>query len=117
MIPLTDVREPADSSLAYVRLVHASPAPAADPVDIYVVAAGDQVTGEPLLNDVAFTQDSGYLDVPEATYDVVIAADGTNSPAVLGTDGLELAAGSVETFLAIGAGVEPLESVRLVDKR
>ena len=92
MIPLTDVREPADSSLAYVRLVHASPAPAADPVDIYVVAAGDPVTGEPLLNDVAFTQDSGYLDVPEATYDVVI-------------------------FLAIGAGVEPLESVRLVDKR
>jgi hypothetical protein len=117
LIPLTDVREPADSSLAYVRLVHASPAPAADPVDIYVVAAGDPVTGEPLLNDVEFTQDSGYLDVPEATYDVVIAANGDTTAAVPGTEGLELAAGSITTALAIGADVGSLEPLLLDDKR
>jgi hypothetical protein len=117
LITLTDVREPLDSSQAYVRLVHASPAPAADPVDIYVVAAGDPVTGDPLLNDVAFTQDSGYLAVPGATYDVVIAADGTNVPAVPGTAGLELTAGSITTALAIGADVSSLAPLLLDDKR
>ena len=82
-----------------------------------MVAAGDPVTGDPLLNDVEYTQDSGYLDVPEATYDVVIAADGTNTPAVPGTSGLELAAGSITTALAIGADAGSLEPLLLDDKR
>lgn len=117
LITLTDVREPLDNTLAYVRLVHASSAPAADPVDIYVVAAGDAVTGEPLLNDVEFTQDSGYLDVAEGTYDVVIAADGAQTAAVPGTDGLQLAGGSITTALAIGADLGSLEPLLLDDKR
>jgi 2-keto-3-deoxy-6-phosphogluconate aldolase len=75
------------------------------------------VTGDPLLNDVAFTQDSGYLAVPGATYDVVIAADGTSTPAVPGTAGLELTAGSITTALAIGADVSSLAPLLLDDKR
>lgn len=118
LIVLTDVRQATDSTQAYVRLVHASAASAADPVDIYVAAAGGDISAvEPNFADVVIGQNTGYVALAPATYDVIIAADGTKTAAVPNTSGLAFAAGDVVTALAVGNSVSNLEPVILVDKR
>lgn len=118
LIVLTDTRKASDDTQAYVRLVHAAAASAADPVDIYVAAAGADISAaEPNFADVVIGQDTGYVALAPATYDVVIAADGTKTAAVPNTSGLAFNAGDVVTALAIGNSAGNLEPVILVDKR
>lgn len=117
LIVLADRRAPSDAAQADVRLVHAAAAPAAQPVDIYVLPAGDPVMGTPTFPDVSIGGDTGYVTLPAASFDVTIAADGTTAAAVPGTQGITLAAGSVTTAIAIGAGVSSLEALLLDDRR
>jgi hypothetical protein len=117
LIVLTDRRAPSDSAQADIRLVHAAAAPAAQPVDIYVLPAGDMVMGEPTFADVFIGDDTGYVTLPASSFDITIAADGTITPAVPGTQGVSLTEGSVTTAIAIGAGTGSLEALLLNDLR
>ncbi len=118
LIVLTDTRKATETTQAYVRLVHAASAPAADPVDIFVAAAGSDVSNAtPNFNDVVLGQNTGYVELAPASYDVVIAADGATTAAVPNTSGLTFAAGDVVTAIAIGNSVNNLEPIVLDDKR
>lgn len=116
LIVLVDEREFNSDTEGKVRLVHASSASAADPVDIYVVASGAAVSGDPAFADVVFGQDTGYVSLPAATYDAVIAVDGTTAPAVPNTAGLAIGAGDIFTGIAIGDG-GGLDAIVLDDRR
>src|SRR5690606_19348181 len=59
LIILTDKRASSLTDNGEVRLVHASSASAADPVDIYVYAQGGTQPAEPNFNNVVLGQDTG----------------------------------------------------------
>jgi hypothetical protein len=117
LIVLNDMRE--SSGEADVRLVHAAAASAADPVDIFVAAAGSDISmATPNFADVVIGQNTGYTALDGSTaYDVVIAADGTTSAAVPGTANLTFGNDSLTTAIAIGNSVPNLEAIILNDKR
>lgn len=118
LIILQDMRANSAAGVADVRLVHAASAVEADPVDIYVSAAGSDISGvEPNFNDVVIGQDTGYVPLAPAVYDVTIAADGTKTPAVPGTSGLTFADGDIVTAIAVGNSVPNLAPIVLNDAR
>jgi hypothetical protein len=87
---------------AALRVVHASPdAPAVDVVANNNFAA-------PLVSNLAYPQATGFLDVPPATYNVKVAAAGTNT-AVINAD-LALQPAVRYMVLAVNrlASIEPL---------
>jgi len=102
---------------ARLRLVHASPA--AGPVDIYVVSAGegaDLVNVDPSFTDVPFLDDTGYVSLAPADYDVVVTQTGSKVPAI-GPITLTLEADGIYTAAArdqAGGGV-PLGLILLDD--
>jgi hypothetical protein len=80
-----------------LRAIHASPdAPA---VDVY---ANDGTT--PLVEDLTYGDVTGYLDVPEGTYNIQLRAAGSapSSMPVFETGDLTLSEGDVVTALATG---------------
>lgn len=115
LIVLTDTRAATDDTKAYFRLVHGSSAAAADPVDIYLTAAGVAPT-DLTATEVTIGQNTGYVEIVPATYDAIIAADGTNTAVVPNTAGLVFAEGDVVTAIAVGNG-SGLSPIVLVDKR
>lgn len=117
LIILTDERK--GTSDADVRLVHASAASAADPVDIFVEPAGTDISmATPLFPGVKIGQNTGYSALNgTAAYDVVIAAENTTSAAVPGTANLTFGTDTVTTAIAIGNSVPNLEAIILNDKR
>lgn len=119
LITLKDNRKASSDSAADVRLVHAAAAPAADPVDIYVAAAGADIsTANPNFADVKIGTATGYTPLAGTTaYDVIIAADGTKAAAVPGTANLTFGNASVTTAIAIGNATNRLEALVLNDKR
>ena len=117
LIVLTDKRESSLTDSGEVRLVHASSASAADPVDIYVYAQGSTQPAEPNFNNVVLGQDTGYVTLPNGTYTVVIAADGTTTSALsTDTSAIPVAVGSLQTAIAVGNG-SGLSAILLNDKR
>ncbi|ASP39282.1 hypothetical protein CHH28_11605 [Bacterioplanes sanyensis] len=116
LITLMDKRMNASSTDGDIRLVHASSAAAADPVDIYVYGQGMAQPAEPTFADVTLGQDTGYTALPAGTYTVDIAADGTTAPAIPGTDAIAISAGSISTAIAVGNG-SGLSAILLNDKR
>lgn len=118
LVVLTDMRTNSDTGVADVRLVHAAAAPAADPVDIYVTAAGGDISGvEPNFDNVVISQNTGYVALAPATYDIIIAADNTKAPAVPNTSGVSVSAGDIITAIAIGNTVANLDVIVLDDGR
>ena len=86
-----------DEPMARVRVVHASPdAPAVD-----VAVKG----GDILIEDLAFPDDSDYLSVPAATYDLEVRPTGTTDVA-LDLPGVAFDAGMVYTIYAIGQAAD-----------
>lgn len=89
---------------AKVRLVHGSVS--AGPVDIYVAAGGTLgVVIDPaqeflfVANDVPFKADTGYLALPEGSYDVAITQAGSTAAAI-GPLTIDVEAGEVYTAIA-----------------
>jgi hypothetical protein len=79
--------------MARVRVVHASPdAPAVD-----VAVAG----GDVLIENLAFSEASDYLEVPAGSYDLEVRPTGTTDVA-LDLPGVALEAGMVYSVYAIG---------------
>ncbi len=116
LIILTDKRASSLTDSGEVRLVHASSASAADPVDIYVYAQGATQPAQPNFSDVVLGQDTGYVTLPNGTYTVVIAADGTTTAAVPGTSAVPVDGGSLQTAIAVGNG-SGLSAILLNDCR
>ncbi|UTW47216.1 DUF4397 domain-containing protein [Bacterioplanoides sp. SCSIO 12839] len=121
LITLVDKRENTSTENGDVRLVHASSADAADPVDIFVYAQGSTQPATPTFADVVLGQarpdkTGGYTALPAGTYTVDIAADGTTAAAVPGTNAVPVAAGAINTAIAVGNG-SGLSAILLNDKR
>lgn len=76
---------------ATVRLVHGATL-AAD-VDIYVVAEGAQISGEPAFSDVPFKASTGFFAAAAGSYDVVVTPAGTTTEALRAT--ISLANGGI----------------------
>ncbi|GAB3030959.1 hypothetical protein GCM10025298_19680 [Natronobiforma cellulositropha] len=90
---LDDDNSPVDAGTARVRVVHAAPdAPA---VDVVV-----DETGDALFENVAFGE-SGYVEVPEGEYTLVIYPAGDRETSVFEID-VSLAGGTVYSAFAIG---------------
>jgi hypothetical protein len=82
-----------EEPMARVRVVHASPdAPAVD-----VAVAG----GDVLIENLAFSEASDYLEVPAGSYDLEVRPTGTTDVA-LDLPGVALEAGMVYSVYAIG---------------
>ena len=116
LITLTDTRKNSSTTNGSVRLVHASSASAADPVDIFVYAQNGTQPATPNFADIELGQNTDYTSLPAGTYTVDIAADGTTAAAVPGTDAVTVAAGSLSTAIAVGNG-SGLSAILLNDKR
>ncbi|MDQ2052683.1 DUF4397 domain-containing protein [Natronolimnohabitans sp. A-GB9] len=90
---LDDDNSPVDPGTARIRVLHASPdAPAVD------VVAGEN--GDALFENVAFGE-SGYTEVPEGEYPLVIYPAGDRETSVFDVD-VSLAGGTVYSAFAIG---------------
>ncbi|WP_254533480.1 DUF4397 domain-containing protein [Natrinema gelatinilyticum] len=90
---LEDDNSPVDPGTARVRVLHASPdAPAVD------VVAGEN--GDALFENVAFGE-SGYIEVPEGEYTLVIYPAGDREASVFEID-VSLAGGAVYSAFAVG---------------
>jgi hypothetical protein len=98
---LTDIEAPAE-----VRVIHASPD--APTVDVFA-------NGAAAIEQLAFTESSGYLALPPDTYQFEVVPSGMMKPIVIDAT-LDLESGVDYTVLAIGelATIEPLV---LVDDR
>ena len=117
LIVLTDKRESSLTNSGEVRLVHASSASAADPVDIYVYAQGGTQPAQPNFNDVELGENTNYVALPNGTYTVVIAADGTTTSALsTDTPAIPVTGGSLQTAIAVGNG-SGLSAILLDDQR
>ncbi len=69
------------STYAKVRIVHSSPT--AQDVDIYVTAPGTDInTVDPTLAVVPFKASTGYIPLPEGSYDVTVVPAGTKTAAI-----------------------------------
>lgn len=101
---------------ARVRIVHGSAATPA--VDIYVVAAGTDITApevEPAFSGVEFTASTGFVALPPAGYDVFVTLAGDTTPAIA-VEGLELTGGEVLTAIASDpTGEETLPGLIVID--
>lgn len=123
LIVLNDKRVVSEEGTAEVRIVHASSASGADPVDLYLVAADTDITPlNPNFDDVRFGSDTGYIEVAATSngspiYDAVVAADGTKTAAVANLENLEFNADTITTVLAVGNNTASLERLTLHDDR
>jgi len=69
------------AAAAKVRIVHA--APSAGNVDIYVTAPGAGVaSATPAFSNVPFHAETGYVSLPQGTYDVTVTPAGTKTAAI-----------------------------------
>ncbi len=83
---------------AKVRIVHASPT--AQDVDIYVVAPGTDInTVDPTLSNIPFKANTGYLGLPEGSYEVTVTPAGTKTAAI-GPAEIAIDNGGVYTAIA-----------------
>lgn len=103
-----DTDDQGDGTTAEVRVGHLSPD--TPPVDVYVGAPGldpaDEDTSPTIewLSYPNFAPNAGgtYLDLDAGTYDVSVTPAGVPSVEAIDVDGLELAANSDNTILAVG---------------
>jgi len=83
---------------ARARIIHLSPS--AGLVDIYVTAAGADITGlAPAFAGVDFQDDTGYVGLAAGTYDVTVTLAGTKTVAI-GPAAVTLDAGGIYTAVA-----------------
>ncbi len=99
LLPLGDDLRPIATE-ARVRIVHGSEATPA--VDIYVVAAGTDITSPdvtPAFSGVEFTGSTGFVPLPPGDYDVFVTLAGDTNPAIA-VEGATFAGGDVISAIA-----------------
>ena len=90
-----------------LRVFHASPgatptAPAR--LDIYVVTPGTDITSlAPNIGGLTFQQASGYLNLPAASYEVIVTDTTDNAKTRLVDQTYNLAAGQIRTLVMVDA--------------
>ncbi|MEM7008467.1 MAG: DUF4397 domain-containing protein [Thermodesulfobacteriota bacterium] len=93
-----------DNSLpanGFVKLRAVHGAPGVGNVDIYVVPPGVDINDvDPTLSDVPFGAASGYLEVPEGSYQVIVTPTGTKIIAI-DTGPIEFFDGQIRTAVAV----------------
>ncbi|WP_395373119.1 DUF4397 domain-containing protein [Marinicella sp. W31] len=107
LLPLMDDNSAPGANNVKVRIVHAAPF-AATLMDTEVSIRDDDGNVIGGLTNVQFGENSGYLEVPAATYDLQIATpDGSTT--LIDIAPVDLAAGTIVTVFAVGDGVnQPL---------
>ena len=83
-----------DFSVRFLQAAHATGA-----VDVYYLAAGEAVKdATPVVRGLQAGQDSGYVDVPDGTYSLVVTRAGSTEPIFMGSS-VTYAGGEVRTVL------------------
>jgi hypothetical protein len=103
LLALEDDNSAPSAGNAKVRIVHAAPFTdtlAATEVDIRT-EAGDVVGG---LTNVPYKGNSGYLELPPATYDLKITAPGDPDTTLIDVPPFTLSDGDIVTVFAVGDG-------------
>ena len=101
---LTDQTTPAPAGQVDVRIV--DQASAAGAVDIYLIPSGSTITQvRPLLTDVVFDSNTGYLSIPAGTYTLSAVPTGTTPTATSTTSytgaAVSYPAGTARTIVLI----------------
>jgi hypothetical protein len=112
---LPDENTPPSGNLLKIRVVHS--APSAPPVDVYVTAPGADInTTTATLSNVAFTEFSDFLEIPEGDYQIRVTTVGAKDP-VFDSGTVPLDAGSILTAVAVDAtgGASPISLVVLTN--
>lgn len=102
----------AASAMAGVRVIHASPNTPA--VDVYVNTLPG--AGAPAIEDLAFTQGTGYVPLPTGTYDFRVTPANATIPVAINATGVAIDGNTDYTIAAIDffSNIRPLV---LVDDR
>jgi hypothetical protein len=112
---LPDENTPPSGNFLHIRVVHS--APSAPPVDVYVTAPGADINAAtPTLSNVAFTEFSDFLEIPEGDYQIRVTAVGAKDP-VFDSGTVTLDAGSIFSAVAVDAtgGASPISLVVLTN--
>ena len=112
---LKDKITPPSGNLLNIRVVHS--APSAPAVDVYVTAPGADInTATPTLSNVAFTEFSDFLEIPEGDYQIRVTTVGSKDP-VFDSGTVTLDAGSIFSAVAVDAtsGESPISLVVLTN--
>ncbi|MEM6575834.1 MAG: DUF4397 domain-containing protein [Pseudomonadota bacterium] len=107
LLALVDDNTPPDAGNVKIRVVHAAPfADTLAGTEVSIRSDGGDVVGG--LNPVPFGVASGYLELPEATYDLKVASpDGRTN--FIDPDAVALTDGTIVTVVATGDGAnQPL---------
>ncbi len=114
---LKDQSQPAPSGDISLRIIDQSAKAGA--VDVYLVPTGATlVTSKPLLTDVIFNQNSGYLNLPAGTYTLVAVPTGTVPSATTASlyTGAAVAypGGSARTIVLIDTVVTTVPGIQVI---
>ena len=112
---LPDENFPPGGNILKIRVVHS--APSAPPVDVYVTAPGVDInTTTATLSNVAFTEFSDFLEIPEGDYQIRVTTVGSKTP-VFDSGTVTLDAGSIFSAVAVDAtgGASPISLVVLTN--
>ncbi len=108
LIPIVDETVPAAGDDVLVRIIHASP----DAPNVDVLADGSILPG---LENVPYFTASGYLTVPQGTYNLAVNVTETDTT-VIDLPDTALDAGTIYTVIATGlVGDDDLEPVLVLD--
>ena len=104
-----DITNPS-ATLASVRVVHLS----ADTPAVDVLTQDGSAT---VVDNLAYPNATGYLELPAASYDLKVCADADNTVCPLDPGALDLAAGTAYSVFAVGSleSETPLSAVVAVD--
>jgi hypothetical protein len=98
-LTLTDQSQPAPPGEIALRFLNQAVRPGS--IDIYLVPAGERLTTiTPIVTNSVFGANSGYLNVPDGTYSLVMLPAGTLPP----TPSLAIYAGPQVTYSSGSAG-------------
>ncbi len=114
---LKDQSQPAPAGDISVRIINQ--AVKTGNVDVYLVPSGSTLAGAlPILTNVAFNTNSGYLNIPSATYTLVVVPTGTKVSSATATlyTGAAVAypGGSARTLVLIDAVTTSVPGIQVV---
>ncbi len=114
---LKDQAQPAPSGEISLRFIDQSVR--SNAVDVYLVPAGATLTAtKPVLTDISFNMNTGYLNVSAGTYTIVVLPTGTvptaTTPTLYTGAAVTYAVGSAKTIVLIDSQVSTVPGVQIV---